>query len=280
MSLKSTILTLAPTSYWPLDDAVGSAACIDAMGLNDAALPAGGVSLAAVPFGAAGAPLFDGQIGSRLTIPGAAQYSQPFDNALSVAVWIQPLALDNVHTAGGGDQFVHFLEKAVSPTVDVEWVMRLYNQTNAERHSRLSFYLFNLGSGPGNLGAGSYMEFGRSKTDQTQVVVGEWIFLVGLAEPWISPDDVTTGAWLWKQDVAARRSPGDKYNSDVAQVEPQAGAGALSVGGTGETGFNGAIAHLAIWNRLLAQSEIDAMWAQGSADLQATPGPAGSGGPR
>jgi hypothetical protein len=34
-----------------------------------------------------------------------------------------------------------------------------------------------------------------------------------------------------------------------------------------ETGFNGAIAHLAIWNRLLTQDEIDSMWTQGSTDL-------------
>jgi hypothetical protein len=54
-------------------------------------------------------------------------------------------------------------------------------------------------------------------------------------------------------------------------VQPQAGAGPLSVGGTAETGFKGAIAHLAIWNRLLSQDEIDSMWMQGTADLQATP---------
>jgi hypothetical protein len=45
----------------------------------------------------------------------------------------------------------------------------------------------------------------------------------------------------------------------------------VSVGGTAETGFNGAIAHLAIWNRLLSQDEIDSMWTQGTADLQAAP---------
>jgi hypothetical protein len=54
-------------------------------------------------------------------------------------------------------------------------------------------------------------------------------------------------------------------------VQPQAGPGPLSVGGTAETGFNGAIAQLAIWNRLLAQDEIDAIWTQGSADLGTTP---------
>jgi hypothetical protein len=56
MPLKSTILALNPTSYWPLDDAPGSPFCADAMGLKNACLPASGVTLAAVPFGASSAP--------------------------------------------------------------------------------------------------------------------------------------------------------------------------------------------------------------------------------
>jgi hypothetical protein len=117
MPLKSTILALNPTSYWPLDDAAGSTFCLDAMGLTNAALPAIGVTLAAIPFGAGGAPLFDGEIGSRLTIASTPQYSQPFANALSVAVWICPLALDNTNTAGplDCDHYAHFLAKAVTP---------------------------------------------------------------------------------------------------------------------------------------------------------------------
>jgi hypothetical protein len=44
MPLKSTILALNPTSYWPLDDAPGSPFCVDAMGLKNACLPASGVN--------------------------------------------------------------------------------------------------------------------------------------------------------------------------------------------------------------------------------------------
>jgi hypothetical protein len=270
MPLKSTILATAPTSYWPLDDAAGAASCHDEMGLNDAELPAAGVTLAAIPFGVDGAPFFDGEIGSRLTIASAPQYSQPFANALTVAVWICPLALDNVRVAGSSDQYVHFLEKAVTPAVDVEWAMRLYNQTNSTRHSRLSFYMFKLGSMTHNKGAGSYMEFGVSENDLTPVAVGNWLFLVGEAEPWISPDDQTTGCILWKQDIEAKRIPQDKYEYPEFRVHPQAGSGPLSVGGTGETGFKGAMAHLACWNRLLSQDEIATIWTQGAADLRAT----------
>jgi hypothetical protein len=238
--------------------------------LHDASAPVAGVTLATIPFGAIRAPFFDGEIGSRLTINNDSQYSQPYANALTVAAWICPLALDNARTAGTGDQFVHFLEKAVAPSIDVEWAMRLYNQTNPTRHSRLSFYTFNLGS-PAGKGAGSYLEFGVSDNDTTPVATGNWLFLVGQAEPWIAPGDQTTGCILWKQNVEAKRIPQDKYEYREFKVHPQAGAGSLSVGGTQATGFKGAIAHVAIWNRLLSQDEIASIWAEGTAELRAMP---------
>jgi len=269
MAVKTAILATQPTSYWPLDDAAGTS-CHDEIGLHDASVPAAGVTLAAIPFGAIRAPFFDGALGSRLTIDSDSRYSQPFANALTVAVWICPLTLDNANVAGTSDQYVHFLEKAVASSSDVEWAMRLYNQTNPTRHSRLSFYALNLGS-PAGKGAGSYMEFGVSTNDATSIQVGNWVFLVGQAEPWIAPDDLTTGCVLWKQNVEARRIPQDKYEYEEFHVHPQAGAGPLSVGGSQDTGFKGPIAHLAIWNRLLSQDEIASIWAEGDAELRATP---------
>ena len=269
MDVKTAILATQPTSYWPLDDVAGSS-CHDEMGLHDASVPPAGVTLAAIPFGTIRTPFFDGALGSCLTIDSDPQYSQPFANALTVSVWICPLALDNVNVAGVADQYVHFLEKAVTPSTDVEWAMRLYNQTNPTRHSRLSFYTFNLGS-PAGKGAGSYMEFGISTNDTTPIEAGHWVFLVGQAEPWIAADDLTTGCVLCKQNVAAKRIPQDKYEYRDFHVHPQAGTGPLSVGGTQETGFKGSIAHLAIWNRLLSPDDIASIWAERAAELRATP---------
>jgi hypothetical protein len=48
---------------------------------------------------------------------------------------------------------VHFLEKAVTPDRDTEWAMRLYNQDNPTRHSRLSFNLRATTTNPTNKGA-------------------------------------------------------------------------------------------------------------------------------
>ena len=163
---------------------------------------------------------------------------------------------------------MHFLEKAVAPSTDVEWAMRLYNQTNPTRHSRLSFYTFNLGSDPRE-GNGSYMEYGVSANDETPIELGKWVFLIGEAEPYISSSDLTTGCVLWKQNVGAKRVLQDKYGH--YDVHPQAGPGALKIGGTQETAFKGSIAHVAIWNRLLSSSEIMSIWTEGQTELRVTP---------
>ena len=131
------------------------------------------------------------------------------------------------------------------------------DQLNKTRHSRLSFYTFNLGS-PRGQGNGSYMEYGVSKNDGTPIELGQWVFVVGEAEPWISPSDLSTGCALWKQGVAAKRELADKYGD--FGVHPQQGSGSITVGGSQETGFQGAIAHLAIWNRLLSGDDIASIW--------------------
>ena len=153
------------------------------------------------------------------------------------------------------------MEKAVAESVDVEWALRFYNQQNKTRHSRLSFYTFNLGS-PAHEGNGSYMEYGVSKNDETPIELGQWVFVVGEAEPWISPSDLSTGCALWKQGVAAKRELADKYGD--FGVQPQHGSGSITVGGSQETGFLGAIAHLAIWNRLLSDNDIASIWSAGA----------------
>jgi Concanavalin A-like lectin/glucanases superfamily len=270
--LETSILDTEPTSYWPLTD-VDGATCHDEMGLHDAVVNGTGVKLAAIPFGDASAPYFDGEIGSFLTIASDPQYSQPFANSFSIIAWMCPLALDNAHTVGSVDQYVHFLEKAVDSSTQTEWAMRLYNQTNPNRHSRASFYTFNLTPPPDrvNLGNGAYMEYGVSANDTTPVAPGGWLFLVGQAEPWISESDPTTGCVVWKQGVKAVRTRGDKYVQTSLHVHPQHGMGPISIGGTNTSGFKGSIAHVAIWNRLLSPNEIALLWTEGQLELRNTP---------
>ncbi len=268
VSLKSVILGTSPTSYWPLDDAIGSAAMHDECGRHDGQ-PVG-VKLAATPFGATRMPHFDGQLGSVITIPDDDRYSHTFANALSVACWVAPSVLDFPHTQGSKDQFIHFIEKAVKSSHDVEWAFRLYNATNPERSSRLSFYLFNSGH-PTGKGAGAYMQYGESRNDRTPVKVGEWLFLVGLGEGWIDGTEQCRGALFYKQGALAARSPtGDKYNNPPEwNVRPHNGPGVITLGGSiGKTAFCGAMGHVSIWNRLLNEAEVASMLAAGQAELE------------
>ena len=131
------------------------------------------VTLSVLPFGTSQAPFFDGALGSVLTIPDDPQYSQPFSNALTVAAWLCLFALNNANVVGEQDKYVRYVEKAVAESVDAQWALRFYNQLNETRHSRLSFYTFNLGS-PTREGNGSYMEYGVSKNDETPIALGQW----------------------------------------------------------------------------------------------------------
>jgi hypothetical protein len=130
MSVKDAILATQPTSYRPLDDPSGSSSCHDERGQHDASLPLAGVTLSALPFGTSQAPFFDGALKSVLTLPDDPRYSQPFANGLTVAAWLCPLALNNANVVGGKDRYVHYVEKAVRQSVDVEWALRFYNQTS------------------------------------------------------------------------------------------------------------------------------------------------------
>jgi hypothetical protein len=133
MSVKDAILATQPTTYWPLDDLNGSSSCHDEMGLHNASLPLAGVTLSVLPVGTSQAPFFDGALGSVLTIPDDPRYSQPFSDALAVAAWLCPLALNNANVVGGQDKYIQYVGKAAADSVDAEWPLRFYNQLNETR---------------------------------------------------------------------------------------------------------------------------------------------------
>jgi hypothetical protein len=184
-----------------------------------------------------------------LTIDDDPQYSQPYAKRFDRRDWICPLVLDNANTTRTKGQYVHFVEKAVGPSTDVEWALRPYNQTNPTRHSRLSFHTFNLGS-PAGGGNGSYMEYGVSSNDGTPIELGKWVFVAGEAEtvdfadrPDYGLHSVEAGR-RGEAGVEAKRVAADKYFE--YKVHPQHGSGPITVGGTQTTGLKGAIAHLAL----------------------------------
>jgi hypothetical protein len=271
MSTSDAILSCTPVSYWPLDDPSSATTVRDEMGLHSGTVASPGVQPAVVPFGPILTPFFDGAIGSLITIPDDDRYSHTQGNALTVSCWICPLALNFPNTDGSSDKYVHLIEKAVRFNQDAEWAMRLYN-ADSGRPSRLSYYLFNAGS-PVGKGAGAYMQYGLSANDQTPVTVGRWLFLVGQGEGWVDDTNESTGAIFYKQEIQAIRSPGDKYNNPPQwKVRPYNGTGPIAIGGSiDKTAFRGAVAHVALWNRLLTAAEIERIWSEGLAELRLTP---------
>ncbi len=113
------------------------------------------------------------------------------------------------------------------------------------------------------------MEYGVSPNDPVPVRTQRWLFLVGQAEPWLNPGEQGQGTRFYKQGVIAKRSSGDKYNNPPHwNIQPQHGPGVITLGGSLEkTAFCGGIAHVAIWNRLLASEEIAQIFAAGTAEL-------------
>ena len=114
------------------------------------------------------------------------------------------------------------------------------------------------------------MEYGVSKNDETPIEFGQWVFVVGEAEPWISPTALSTGCALWKQGPRgeARNLPISPGNSGV---HPQHGAGSIRSGDRKKPACKGPFAHLAIWNRLLSGDEIASIWSAGASDLASLP---------
>lgn len=276
MTTTNAILSSGPVSYWPLDDAPSSTTVRDEKGRHAGTVADSGVHLSVVPFGSILTPFFDGNKGSLITIPDDERYSQTHANAITLACWICPLGLNFRHTDGRTDQYVHIIEKAVTYTSDAEWAIRLYNAESG-KPSRMSFYLFNAGSPVGH-GAGAYMEYGRSANDHNPVRPGKWLFLVGQGEEWIDDTNLSTGAIFYKQGIQAIRSTGDKYNNPPTHptdptelswnVRPHNSTGRIAIGGSiNKTAFRGAIAHVALWNRLLSHNEIVAIWSEGMAEL-------------
>jgi hypothetical protein len=55
------------------------------------------------------------------------------------------------------------------------------------------------------------MEYAVSANDATPIELGQWVFVVGQADRWISATDRTKGCILWKQAIEAKRVAADKY---------------------------------------------------------------------
>ncbi len=187
---------------------------------------------------------FDG-VGNYIEVPDSPDFSLTTAGALTVSAWIRPATLTFPMVEKHKD-YIHWLGKGEKGRQ--EWTFRMYNlDTTGNRPNRISFYVFSPGPGEG---VGSYV--------QEPVTVGEWIHIVGAA------DDQNT--YMYKngvfKDCDAYTGPSaGPCGFDNRTVQPQRGTAPLRLGTRDcNSYFQGDIARVRIWNRLLTQDEIMALF--------------------
>ncbi len=171
----------------------------------------------------------------------SADFSVVTTGALTVSAWMRPDALQFTATEGGApdEQYVHWLGKG--ETGRQEWTFRIYS-AGGPRENRISFYVFHLGPGRG---CGSYA--------QDPIEASKWIHVVGVA------DDFAKTTTLYKNGQWRHT---DSYASlgDLGH-----GSAPLRFGTRDFASFlYGGLAKVRIWNRILRDDEIAALYASDS----------------
>jgi Concanavalin A-like lectin/glucanases superfamily len=186
-----------------------------------------------------------------------ADYSVSTTGELTVSVWMRPDTLNFPRVEPKSD-YIHWLGKGDTSSVDEEWTFRMYNQRDLfdtpPRPNRISFYLFNP---PGGLGVGSYV--------QAPVTRRQWIHLVGMAD--------TARTYFYENGQYIRcdtyRGPAQggceihyQPNENVQLViDPQPGPAPLRLG-TKDLGsfLEGGLSRVRLWNRVLTAAEVSDLY--------------------
>jgi hypothetical protein len=193
-------------------------------------------------------------------------YSVTTTGELTVSAWVRPDTL-NFPRVESNSAYIHWLGKGQESgdAGNQEWTFRMYNLDdpfdNPPRPNRTSFYLFNA---QGGLGVGSYVP--------GPIQVGQWIHVVGAAD--------TSRTFFYKdgryircdtyQGPAQGNCPihyqDPPTDSIQLVIEPQAGCAPLRLG-TKDLGsfLQGGLTRVRLWNRVLEESEIAALYAADTA---------------
>lgn len=199
--------------------------------------------------------LFDGH-STHVEIASRPDYSVPPHHKITISAWIRPDTVEFPHQEGSN--FVHWMGKGASGKQ--EWVFRMYSYKTVDkpcpRPNRTSFYVFNPGGGRGT---GSY--------EEERVETGEWMHIVGVAD--VGCTHFFKNGRFRDCDIYRESEKGNCVSHpDVEEcdesgdpVEPAAGDAPLRIGTRDfRSHFLGAIARVRIWQRILADDEILAMY--------------------
>ena len=245
---SAAVLASHPAGFWEFDDVPSSRLARDVVGEANGTYH---FHSASIPGVVGRARDFNGST-SYVTIPNRLAWSKSSRGVLTVEFWMRPDALVFTHEEGSGYVWV----VAKGQTDAQEWGFRMYGTDNTEsppRANRIAFYAYNPIGGEG---AGAY--------SQSPVTVGKWIYIVG--------ELTQEGVRIYRDGRLTQGppAPATLYADPAYHVTLRHGSAPLRVG-TRNFGsyFAGAVDELAIYPRLLSQSEIVHHYRLGIASLAA-----------
>jgi hypothetical protein len=203
--------------------------------------------------------LFDGN-STQIEVASGPAYSLPPRNTLTISAWIRPDTVEFPRQEG--TNYVHWMGKG--ETGKQEWLFRMYSYKTTDkpcpRPNRTSFYVFNPSGGRGT---GSF--------EEERVEIGEWMHIVGVADVGCThffKNGTFRDCDIYNDSesnhcVAHPASPNyhGVCDSSTDPVTPVAGDAPLRIGTLdGHSYFLGAVARVRIWQRILSDDEIQAMY--------------------
>jgi len=189
-----------------------------------------------------------------LTVPSNASLSIPTTGKLTWEAWIRPDTFQFPNASGDG--YVDWMGKCANYSPTCEWEARIYGDSTPQgRTDRLSAYVFNPSAGLGS-GADWQPQAGLLQA-------GQWLHVVAEYDMSATPAGCsaaypgTINIWVngIKQNFASHAPTGcmSQY-----QVSPKAGSSPLNIGTMAfDTWFKGAVGKVAVYDRLLSQTEIN-----------------------
>lgn len=187
-------------------------------------------------------------------VPSSADFSVDTNQALTIAAWMRPSALNFPRFEGS--HYVHWLGKGegTGDNGQQEWTFRMYNRDGTTEHpprpNRISFYVFNPS---GWLGVGSFL--------QDDVSDGEWIHIAGIADNGVTRIYKNGVLRHCDQYLDLPDSGCEPHNipgtQDRLLIDPQAGKAPMRFGTRDfKSFFAGGLSEIRVWSRALSADEI------------------------
>ncbi|HBY24409.1 MAG TPA: hypothetical protein DEG88_14420 [Propionibacteriaceae bacterium] len=244
------VLSHSPVAYWPISSGGGVVADVSGRGHHATRMSEQTTNTFA-PNGDK-VMKFDG-VDDYLSIPSSSDFSIATTGNLTWEGWIRPSTLQFPHASSG--DYVAWMGKCRDYAPSCEWEARMYSASNPQgRCSRLSAYAFNPNAG---LGSGASWQPTCSLD-----LAGRWLHVVATYTTKSTPSSCSSAypgqinIWVngipWNADIHRPTGCMSQYS-----IVPVAGSSPLLIGTMSRSNwFAGAIGKVAIYNRLLTQTEI------------------------